>query len=95
MQLFEIRKTEEREEGYCLMACNNNEKETDVIVYTEHIFKLYEQNPKVTLDEKDQLTIFKGIVEGAETLALKFGEFVVTKDMVGYNASKRGKAWIN
>ena len=28
-------------------------------------------------------------------LSKKFGEFCVTKDMVGYNSSKRGKAWIN
>ena len=47
------------------------------------------------LSQYDQLVIFKGIIEGVDMLARKFGYFGVNKDMVGYNHSKRGKAWIH
>ena len=30
------------------------------------------------------MTIFKGIIEGVDMLSKKFGEFCITKDMVGY-----------
>lgn len=76
-------------------VCTIPSKSTDLLVYTEHIFKLYETNPKTILTEYDQLVIFKGIVEGIDMLAKKFGEFAINRDMVGYNHSKRGKAWIH
>ena len=41
------------------------------------------------------MAIFKGIIEGISLLSKEFGEFAVTKDMVGYNSSKKGKAWVN
>ncbi len=75
--------------------CTIPSKLTDLLVYTEHIYKLYEQNPKCYLSERDQVIIFKGIIEGIDMLSAKFGEFGIAKDMVGYNNSKRGKAWIN
>jgi hypothetical protein len=95
VEMLELRKLAQDEEGYCLSACQHSQKETDLIVYTEHIYKLYETNPKCPLEEADQLAIFKGIIEGVDMLSQKFGEFAVTKDMVGYNAAKRGKAWCN
>lgn len=56
---------------------------------------MYEQNPKCLLSDQDQLIIFRGIIEGIDMLSLKFGEFSINKDMVGYNNYKRGKAWIH
>lgn len=65
------------------------------MVYTEYIYKLYELNPKITISRKDQVSIFRDIIEGVELLSAKFEQFVPTKDMVGYNTVRKGKAWIH
>ena len=78
-----------------MTPCNVPSKQTDLFVYTENILKLYEHHPKLPLSDTEQLVIFKGIIEAINTLSLKFGEFGVGKDMIGYNSSKKGKAWIN
>lgn len=78
-----------------MSACSGSQQQTDLLVYTEHIHKLYQHNPKFPLSQRDQLVIFRGIIEGIDTLALKFGEFALAKDMVGYNTGRHGKAWIH
>ena len=52
-------------------------------------------NSKIQLTEGDQIGIFKDIIEGIDMLSQKFGQFIPSKDSVGFNARKRGKAWIN
>jgi len=52
-------------------------------------------NSKLQLSEGEQIGIIKDIIEGIDLLAVKFGEFIPSKDSVGFNAKKRGKVWIN
>jgi len=95
VELLEVRHLLQEEGGNCIGACEKASKKADLLVYTEHLMKLYEMNSKMQLTERDQSAIFKDIVAGVQLLALKFGEFMPTKDSVGFNAKKRGKVWVN
>jgi hypothetical protein len=73
VEVFEVRQSGQEEEMSCISSCHTPGGLSDLVVYTENIFKLYEMNAKIVLREGEQLGIFKDLVEGVEMLALKFG----------------------
>jgi hypothetical protein len=47
------------------------------------------------VNESQQCSIVKNIVDGVEVLAKKFGYFMVNKEMIGFNEDLMGKVWLN
>lgn len=96
VQILEMRQVLSESEGGCSAGlCRGGGGQTQLIVYTEHLHKLYEKPAEVELGGEEQLRIWGEVLEGVEVLADKLGYFAVGKDMVGYNADRKGKVWLN
>jgi hypothetical protein len=86
---------EDENECYFKLCHKPEQENHKLIIFTEHIHKLYENNNKFQFNDKEQIKIFADICHGIDQLSQKFGYFMISKEMIGYNSKMVGKVWIN
>ncbi len=79
VEIYEMKYIGE-EPGSCFSFCHRpRETNPKLVLYTEPIHKLYENNPSYTFNNHEQIQLFSQLFESIEILAQKFGFFMISK----------------